>query len=119
MLNNVQCRGSEANILDCPKGLLTTCESNQLAGVNCYLKTGELITLCITFVSGCYIDCEEGDIQLTGGRNLLEGRVETCSDGVWGTVCSTLWSVADAAVVCRQLGYAASGTYRTLKFLTW
>ena len=56
-------------------------------------------------------DCTDGEIQLTGGRSSLEGRVEMCYSGVWGTVCSDLWGVADAAVVCRQLGYSSSGIH--------
>ncbi len=42
--------------------------------------------------------------------NPLGGRVEVCYDGVWGTVCSHGWNMANVVVVCRQLGYSISGT---------
>lgn len=56
-----------------------------------------------------FTGCRNGYIRLAGGRNSLEGRVEVCYDGVWGTVCDNNWGREDAAVACRQLGHADSG----------
>jgi len=50
--------------------------------------------------------CSEGVIRLAGGRERTEGRVEVCSNGVFGTVCDRgNWDSRDATVVCRQLRY--------------
>ena len=55
-----------------------------------------------------------GDIELRGGRNKMEGRVEVFSttiyntSGVWGIVCDDLWGKEEAQVVCKQLNVNSS-----------
>ncbi|XP_063405745.1 deleted in malignant brain tumors 1 protein-like [Mytilus trossulus] len=43
-------------------------------------------------------------IQLRGGKNILQGRVEVFHSGQWGTICDDKFDENDARVVCRMLG---------------
>ena len=69
------------------------------------------LTLCfiviIIIVSG---NCNEGAVRLVNGTLEKEGRLEVCSNGVWGTFCggtyySNTFSKSAAHVSCQQLGY--------------
>ena len=51
------------------------------------------------------IFCCDGTVRLAGGSLSNEGRVEVCRSGQWKTVCDNNWSVNEARVVCRQLGF--------------
>ena len=53
--------------------------------------------------------CDDGDVQLVGGKTEREGRVEICYNGVWGSVCADGWDEVNANVVCVQLGYGLPG----------
>ena len=50
----------------------------------------------------------EGMVRLVGVIQ-QEGRVEVCSNGVWGGICDQNWDQTDAHVVCQQMGYAELG----------
>ena len=54
-----------------------------------------------------------GAVRLVNGRRASEGSVQICVNGVWGHVCGYGWysNPNNARVVCRKLGYSATGMY--------
>ena len=50
-----------------------------------------------------------GSVQLHGGVIPEAGTVEYCISGTWRAVCHGNWDYKDAFVVCRQLGFPATG----------
>ncbi|XP_038069984.1 deleted in malignant brain tumors 1 protein-like isoform X2 [Patiria miniata] len=86
--NDVACTGSETSLLDCVKSTVNNCGHGEDAGVICGTSGSDTST-----------------IRLADGYSALDGRVEVYIGGLWGTVCDDDWDLADATVVCRQLGY--------------
>eukprot|EP00040_Diaphanoeca_grandis_P034351 m.212758 g.212758 ORF g.212758 m.212758 type:complete len:2119 (-) comp33134_c2_seq2:132-6488(-) len=68
-----------------------------------------------TIVTGCdtyakVVCTVENNVRLVGRDAPNMGRVEFLFDGQWGTVCDDRWSLADANVVCKSLGYTGGAT---------
>ena len=51
----------------------------------------------------------DGEIRLVSERSNLEGTVQVCVFGYWGTICHNSWDSRDAHVACKQLGYPTIG----------
>ena len=50
-------------------------------------------------------------IRLFNGSSVFDGEVEYCFNSTWTPVCGDDWDESEAAVACRQLGFAREGVY--------
>ncbi len=101
------CEENITNILNCNYAKVSTqkhCSSNFGTSLVCLRHISE----------NALSNCTDGSIRLSSNSN--KGRLEICQNSVWGSVCYSRWyssqfSIHDANVACRMLGYQALGLY--------
>ncbi|XP_039203215.1 deleted in malignant brain tumors 1 protein-like [Crotalus tigris] len=81
-MDEVRCVGTESFLNQCPSRPWgdNDCHHGEDAGVVC------------------------SEMRLAGGSTLCTGRVEVLFNQRWGTICDNGWDLADANVVCREVG---------------
>ncbi|KAL6087621.1 hypothetical protein STEG23_034501 [Scotinomys teguina] len=106
-MDEVGCLGEEAALWECQSAGWgqQNCGHKEDAGVICSEKTEVSQDMEETPNCSSTLSCpEEGALRVFGGEDGCSGRVEFWHGGSWGTVCDDSWDLADAEVVCRQLG---------------
>jgi len=91
-LDNVQCRGTETSIDDCPHTGWgrNECGHNEDVSVSCVPDSTEAVAL-------------------VGGGNPRAGRLEVFHGTQWGTVCNDGFTDEAARVICYSLGFGYVG----------
>ncbi|XP_062993640.1 deleted in malignant brain tumors 1 protein-like [Elgaria multicarinata webbii] len=84
-LDKVNCTGKETFLNECPKSAWgeNRCDHRRDASVEC---------------------SDPNEVRLVNGTSRCAGRVEVLHNQQWGTVCDDGWEIANAEVVCRELG---------------
>ncbi|XP_072021383.1 uncharacterized protein [Amphiura filiformis] len=100
LLDAVECSGTEEGVVNCTNSGWNTnkCDHSQDVAVVCREEPHE--------------------VRLVNGQTESQGRVEVNHDGKWGTICDDSWSIEDADVICKQLGYE-NGALAALGAATW
>nr|ACI62138.1 WC1 [Bos taurus] len=95
----IQCRKMDTSLWQCPSGpwKYSSCSPKEEAYISC---AGRRPKSCPT-AAPC---TDREKLRLRGGDSKCSGRVEVWHSGSWGTVCDDSWSLAEAEVVCQQLG---------------
>ncbi|XP_071486160.1 scavenger receptor cysteine-rich domain superfamily protein-like [Diadema antillarum] len=89
-LERISCTGTEWQLRSCDIAVWGTsnCEHSQDVGIKCSRS-----------------EQKEGNLRLVDGLSPDHGRLEIFHDYEWGTICDYSWSMEDAVVACRQLGF--------------
>uniref|UniRef100_A0A8C9QFM8 SRCR domain-containing protein n=1 Tax=Spermophilus dauricus TaxID=99837 RepID=A0A8C9QFM8_SPEDA len=96
-VDGIQCRKMDTSLWQCPSDpwKQRSCSAKEEAYIMCSRNRPKSCPATAPY---------KEKLRLRGGDSECSGRVEVWHEGTWGTVCDDSWSLAEAEVVCQQLG---------------
>ncbi|XP_078069758.1 scavenger receptor cysteine-rich domain-containing protein DMBT1-like [Mustelus asterias] len=88
---DANCKGDETKLFQCPVLLFGehNCSNDNVVSLTCSASI---------------------PVRVVNGMDSCSGRIEIYHNDVWGSVCNHDWDIADATVVCKQLGCGSASS---------
>lgn len=103
-MNNVRCSGVESTLYECDHSgwKRHVCKVDASVYLNCkrspFLRDNRFDRALIS----------NHNLRLRSGYRHSEGRAEILYNGEWGSICDDNWSIRDASVFCREVGFGTA-----------
>ncbi|XP_067424428.1 antigen WC1.1-like, partial [Emydura macquarii macquarii] len=106
-LDHVACREQDSFLWQCPSQQWNpnSCDNRaEETHISCHGEKGKPSQTLFVECPNSTNCTDKEKLRVVKGEDSCSGRVEVWHRGSWGTVCDDSWDLADANVVCKQLG---------------